>query len=142
MTEEKRKFLRVRTDFGLKYKIKDSPFPLIKIDARDHYTHRHSVNVTKYAVMIAQEMNLSAEEIEEIRQACELHDLGKIGIYDYVLTKPGKLTPRFDSAILVISLIAYIQRIFQISWPIILNKWHMLPNKPRILILLRGMCFN
>jgi len=62
------------------------------IDARDHYTHRHSENVTKYSVMIAQEMELSANEIDEIRQACGLHDLGKIGIHDYVLTKPGKLT--------------------------------------------------
>ena len=62
------------------------------IDARDHYTHSHSVNVTRYAVIIAQEMNLSAEEVDEIRQACGLHDLGKIGIHDYVLTKPGKLT--------------------------------------------------
>jgi len=64
------------------------------IDARDHYTHSHSKNVTKYAVMIAQEMKLSAKEIDEIRQACELHDLGKIGIHDYVLTKPGELTPQ------------------------------------------------
>jgi len=62
------------------------------IDARDHYTHSHSVNVTKCAVMIAQEMKLSAEEIDEIKQASELHDLGKIGIHDYILTKPGKLT--------------------------------------------------
>jgi len=62
------------------------------IDARDHYTHSHSKNVTKYSVMIAQGMKLSAKEIDEIRQACELHDLGKIGIHDYVLTKPGKLT--------------------------------------------------
>ncbi len=64
------------------------------IDARDHYTHSHSENVTKYSVIIAQEMKLSAKEIDEIRQACELHDLGKIGIHDYVLDKPAKLTPR------------------------------------------------
>jgi len=62
------------------------------IDARDHYTHSHSENVTKYAVTIAQEMKLSAKEVDEIRQACELHDLGKIGIHDYVLDKPAKLT--------------------------------------------------
>lgn len=62
------------------------------IDARDHYTHSHSVDVTKYAVMIAQKIKLSAKEIDEIKQACGLHDLGKIGIHDYILTKPGKLT--------------------------------------------------
>jgi putative two-component system response regulator len=63
------------------------------IDAKDHYTHGHSENVTKYALMIAQEMGLGLEEIEELRRACELHDLGKIGVHDYILTKPGKLTP-------------------------------------------------
>lgn len=63
------------------------------IDAKDHYTHGHSEKVTKYALMITQEMGLKSEEIEDIRQASELHDLGKIGIHDYILTKPGKLTP-------------------------------------------------
>ncbi|MBL7081184.1 MAG: HD domain-containing protein [Candidatus Omnitrophica bacterium] len=62
------------------------------IDARDHYTHRHSENVTKYAVAIAQELGLGIREIDLIRQACELHDLGKIGIRDGVLNKPGPLT--------------------------------------------------
>jgi putative nucleotidyltransferase with HDIG domain len=63
------------------------------IDARDHYTHSHSENVSKYAVMIAQEMRLTVKEIEIIREAAELHDLGKIGISDSILTKPGSLTP-------------------------------------------------
>jgi putative nucleotidyltransferase with HDIG domain len=62
------------------------------IDARDHYTHSHSENVAKYAVIIASEMGFSAKEIEVIRQACELHDLGKIGIEDNILMKQGKLT--------------------------------------------------
>lgn len=62
------------------------------IDARDHYTHSHSENVKKYALAIAEEMNLSPREIEVIREACELHDLGKIGIPDSILTKPGLLT--------------------------------------------------
>ena len=62
------------------------------IDARDHYTHSHSENVAKYAVAIAEEMHLSAKDIELIREACELHDLGKIGIRDDILTKPASLT--------------------------------------------------
>jgi len=62
------------------------------IDARDHYTHSHSENVAKYAVAIAAEMGLSAKEIETIREACELHDLGKIGIEDTILSKPFSLT--------------------------------------------------
>jgi putative nucleotidyltransferase with HDIG domain len=62
------------------------------IDARDHYTHSHSENVAKYAVAIAQELGLSAKEIENIREACELHDLGKIAIQDNILGKEGTLT--------------------------------------------------
>lgn len=62
------------------------------IDARDHYTHSHSENVAKYAAIIAAEMGLPSKEIEIIRQACELHDLGKIGVEDCILTKPSSLT--------------------------------------------------
>ncbi|MEW6074918.1 MAG: HD domain-containing phosphohydrolase [Candidatus Omnitrophota bacterium] len=61
------------------------------IDARDHYTHSHSENVANIAVVIAQEMGLSARDLEHVRQASELHDLGKIGIEDRILTKPSGL---------------------------------------------------
>jgi len=61
------------------------------IDARDHYTHSHSENVTRYAVAIAEEMGLSLKEIELIREACELHDLGKIAVEDNILSKPAEL---------------------------------------------------
>jgi len=62
------------------------------IDAKDHYTCHHSRQVTGFAVAIAREMHLPDKEIEAIRKACQLHDLGKIGIHDHILTKPGKLT--------------------------------------------------
>lgn len=62
------------------------------IDARDHYTHSHSEKVMRYAVAIAKELKLNQKEIEQIREACELHDLGKIAIQDYILTKPDKLS--------------------------------------------------
>jgi putative nucleotidyltransferase with HDIG domain len=62
------------------------------IDARDHYTHSHSENVARYAVAIANQLRLPAKEVELIRQACELHDLGKIGIGDSILLKPAALT--------------------------------------------------
>jgi HD-GYP domain-containing protein (c-di-GMP phosphodiesterase class II) len=42
---------------------------------------------------MASEMGLDTRKIEEITDACQLHDLGKIGVHDYVLTKPGRLTP-------------------------------------------------
>jgi len=64
------------------------------IDARDHYTHSHSENVAKYAVAVAEELGFSAKEIETLRDACELHDLGKIGVEDSILSKAEELTPR------------------------------------------------
>ncbi len=61
------------------------------IDARDHYTHSHSENVAKYATAIAEEMKLAVKEVELIREACELHDLGKIGVEDSILSKTSGL---------------------------------------------------
>jgi len=63
------------------------------IDAKDHYTMDHSEHVSNYAVAMAKELRLSPTEIEDIRRACQLHDLGKIGVHDQILTKPDKLTP-------------------------------------------------
>lgn len=64
------------------------------IEARDHYTHSHSENVAKYATIIAEEMRLSLDQIEMVREACELHDLGKIGVEDSILTKTAPLTDK------------------------------------------------
>ncbi|MEK6646958.1 MAG: HD domain-containing phosphohydrolase [Candidatus Firestonebacteria bacterium] len=64
----------------------------VAIDAKDHYTHNHSENVTKYAVEIAEEMGLNSEEVKNINHASQLHDLGKIGIQDYILSKSDKLS--------------------------------------------------
>lgn len=64
------------------------------IDAKDHYTHSHSQNVTKYAVAAAKQMGFSQREVKTLREACQLHDLGKLGIHDYILNKPGKLTAK------------------------------------------------
>ncbi|MCK4518750.1 MAG: HD domain-containing protein [Candidatus Omnitrophica bacterium] len=62
------------------------------IDTRDHYTKNHSEHVTQYAVDIARELGLSEERISILRDAAKLHDIGKIGVHDYILMKPGKLT--------------------------------------------------
>ncbi len=62
------------------------------IDARDHYTHSHSENVSIYAVKIAEAMELPTQDTEMIRQACELHDIGKIGIADQILSKETPLS--------------------------------------------------
>jgi putative nucleotidyltransferase with HDIG domain len=63
------------------------------IEAKDTYTQGHSIRVSQYAVEIAREMGLSSEEVEEIEIAGILHDIGKIGISDSILTKPGILEP-------------------------------------------------
>lgn len=63
------------------------------IDARDPYVAGHSAKVADYATWIAAELNLPAERIAPIRQAGLLHDIGKIGVAEHILHKPGKLTP-------------------------------------------------
>jgi HD-GYP domain-containing protein (c-di-GMP phosphodiesterase class II) len=62
------------------------------IEAKDSYTHGHSTKVMEYAVKIATEMGLSEDEIETIRYAGLLHDIGKIGIKDIILCKKEALT--------------------------------------------------
>jgi len=63
------------------------------VDEKDPYTRGHSDRVTRYSVLIATEMGLKEEEIEKIRGSAQLHDVGKIGIEDRILKKPGALTP-------------------------------------------------
>src|SRR3990170_2344028 len=62
------------------------------IEAKDSYTRGHSERVHKISVMIATAMGLSKKEIENISWAAILHDVGKIGVSDEILTKPGRLT--------------------------------------------------
>lgn len=62
------------------------------IDAKDHYTFSHSDNVAFYATELAKRLSLNEEIVENIRQAALLHDVGKIGIPEHILNKPGKLT--------------------------------------------------
>lgn len=69
------------------------------IEARDPYTIGHSARVTQYAVAIAEAMGLPAEDVEEIRLASLLHDVGKIGVPDKVLGKTESLTEEEYSAI-------------------------------------------
>jgi len=62
------------------------------IDAKNHRTQHHSQQVTKYTLIISEELKLPQEEKERIGRAASLHDIGKIGIPDPILTKPGSLT--------------------------------------------------
>jgi len=62
------------------------------IDEKDNYTLGHSNRVTTYAVEIGKKMNLSEEQLGILQLAAILHDVGKIGVPEEVLKKPGKLT--------------------------------------------------
>src|SRR3979411_1748965 len=63
------------------------------VDEKDPYTRGHSDRVTKYSLMIAGEMGLDPGFLEILRISAQLHDVGKIGIEDRILKKPGALTP-------------------------------------------------
>jgi putative nucleotidyltransferase with HDIG domain len=62
------------------------------IDAKDPYTRGHSVRVNRYSVVLARQLGMTDEDIADIHVASLMHDVGKIGINDMILQKPGKLT--------------------------------------------------
>ena len=67
------------------------------IDEKDPYTRGHSDRVAKYSLIIGREMGLDEEALDKLRISALLHDVGKIGVDDRVLKKPGALTPEeFD----------------------------------------------
>lgn len=64
---------------------------IMAIEEKDKYTRGHSHRVAFYASLVAQNMNLSDEEKKKLEYAALLHDVGKIGISEQILNKPGKL---------------------------------------------------
>ena len=65
---------------------------IFAVDTKDRYTKRHSGDVARYSVFLAERMGAEPDFIQTIRVAGLLHDVGKIGIPDHILRKPGKLT--------------------------------------------------
>jgi len=63
------------------------------IDSKSHYTKNHSIEVAAYAIMLGKHMHLEERQMESLRIAGILHDLGNIGVPEYILNKPGNLTP-------------------------------------------------
>jgi HD-GYP domain-containing protein (c-di-GMP phosphodiesterase class II)/pSer/pThr/pTyr-binding forkhead associated (FHA) protein len=63
------------------------------VELRDEYTGGHTARVTNYTLLLAQQLNLSHKDQELLRIGTPLHDIGKIGIDDAILRKPGRLTP-------------------------------------------------
>ena len=62
------------------------------VDEKDPYTRGHSDRVTRYSLLVAKEMKLPESFLETLRISAQLHDVGKIGIEDHILKKPGALT--------------------------------------------------
>ena len=64
------------------------------IEMRDHYTGKHAESTVRYSTEIGRALNISREEIEHLKQAAVLHDLGKVGISDKILHKKSKLSTK------------------------------------------------
>ena len=65
----------------------------LAIEAKDHTTHEHLSRVRTYAIELGKELGLTSSELEALRAAALLHDIGKLAIPEHIINKPGKLTP-------------------------------------------------
>jgi diguanylate cyclase (GGDEF)-like protein/putative nucleotidyltransferase with HDIG domain len=65
----------------------------LAIDAKDHTTHDHLQRVRVYALEIGKEMGLSSLDLEALRAAALLHDIGKLAVPEHIINKPGRLSP-------------------------------------------------
>ncbi|MGA1874529.1 MAG: HD-GYP domain-containing protein [bacterium] len=91
-SEKKEKRFSVAEEFFKKEYLNTIQALCELIELKNVYTHRHSQKVTRYAVEIAREMGLSQEEVEQVKQSGLIHDIGKVGISDAILNKPGRLS--------------------------------------------------
>ncbi len=65
----------------------------LAIDAKDHTTHEHLSRVRTYAMELGQQIGLPPAELDALRAAALLHDIGKLAVPEHIISKPGKLTP-------------------------------------------------
>src|ERR671920_2158755 len=65
----------------------------VAINAKDQVTHEHVLRVQIYAAGVARLLGCTEAEVEALKAGALLHDIGKIAVPDYILNKPGKLTP-------------------------------------------------
>jgi diguanylate cyclase (GGDEF)-like protein/putative nucleotidyltransferase with HDIG domain len=65
----------------------------LAIDAKDHTTHKHLNRVRTFALEVGKEMGLAPDELEALRAAALLHDIGKLAVPEHIISKPGRLTP-------------------------------------------------
>jgi len=88
----------VLENYGLIEELENAHFESLKalasaIEAKDTYTSGHCDRLVDYSLLLADKLNLNHEERKQLRYGAALHDIGKIGIKDAILGKPGKLTP-------------------------------------------------
>lgn len=93
--KERERLLRVELS-PIRRLLRDSYMSILKslaiiMESKDPYIREHSLRVTKYAVMLANELGLNPEEIDVIENTGYFHDIGKVGISDTILQKPGEL---------------------------------------------------
>jgi HD-GYP domain-containing protein (c-di-GMP phosphodiesterase class II) len=72
---------------------------VVSVDNKDRYTRRHSEEVMTYSLMIARQLGMSESAQRTLAVASLLHDIGKIGVPDAILRKPGPLTPEEYEAV-------------------------------------------
>jgi len=98
LTENKNAFFNMLKELDSSYKeLKEIYEGMIHsfvnaIDAKSPWTKGHSERVTAYSVSVARELGIKERDIDMLRMAALLHDVGKIGTYDVILDKPGELT--------------------------------------------------
>jgi diguanylate cyclase (GGDEF)-like protein/putative nucleotidyltransferase with HDIG domain len=86
-------FFKNSKEFSKKELVMDSALSLSEaVDAKDDYTGKHSKMVSKYSILIAEKLNFTEEEKNILRIGALLHDCGKIGIPDNIISKPEKLS--------------------------------------------------
>ena len=65
----------------------------LAIEAKDHNTHDHLKRVQVYAMEVGRDLDLNKEDLDALRAAALLHDIGKLAVPEHIISKPGKLTP-------------------------------------------------
>ena len=98
----------------------------LAIDAKDQYTHQHILRVQRYAVTTAEKLGLTGDDMAGLNTGALLHDIGKLGVPEYVLLKPGRLTPEeFDKIKKHPEIGAAILAPVEFPWPVLpVVKYH------------------
>jgi len=90
------------------------------IDAKDQHTHGHTERVRDIAVMIAEETGLSQDERDALKTAAMLHDIGKLAVPDYILSKPAQLTDEEMKKVQTHTMVgAAILESVKFPWPVV-----------------------